>query len=111
MFGSDQDDDLRDRIVVFTTLGCPHSAQLKKFLKSKNVVFNEVQISNYPVGFMAVDKMLKRGSPALSLPRVFSNGVYIGVRLFIAPFLVLTRRASLTVTKPVCSRNCRTPRR
>lgn len=78
MFGSDQDDDLRDRIVVFTTLGCPHSAQLKKFLKSKNVVFNEVQISNYPVGFMAVDKMLKRGSPALSLPRVFSNGVYIG---------------------------------
>jgi glutaredoxin len=79
MFGSDQDDDLRERIVVFTTLGCLYSAQLKKLFKSKNIVFNEVQISNYPVGFMAVDKMLKGGSPTLSLPRVFSNGVYIGV--------------------------------
>jgi glutaredoxin len=82
MFGSDQDDDLRERIVVFTTLGCPYSAQLKKLLKNRNVVFTEVQISNYPVGFMAVDKMLQRGSPALSLPRVFSNGVYIGVFSF-----------------------------
>lgn len=87
MLTSGEDDDLRDRIVVFTTLGCPYSSQLKKLFKSKNIVFNEVQISNYPVGFMAVDKMVKRGSPALSLPRVFCNGVYVGVSFLIDSLL------------------------
>jgi glutaredoxin len=76
MFG---EDDLQGKIVIFTTLGCPYSGQLKNIFKNKNIIASEIQISNYPVGFMAVDKMINRGSPHLSLPRVFSDGVYIGV--------------------------------
>lgn len=83
---SDDDLDFREKIVVFTTLGCPFCASLKRTLRIKNILFLEIQISNYPVGFLAVDKMVKAGAP-LSVPRVFSNGVYIGVRIYYSTYL------------------------
>lgn len=76
---------LGEKIVVFTTLGCPFCNQLKIYFKSKNICFSEVQISNYPVGFLAVDKIVSCGGPKF-LPAVFSNSLYIGVCSFIVWF-------------------------
>lgn len=72
--------DLSGKLVLFTTIGCFYSTQLKIYFKSKNVPYHEIQISKYPVGFLAVDKMLQNGAPK-SLPNVFCDGAYLGVCL------------------------------
>jgi glutaredoxin len=76
---SETDLDLTDKIVVFTTLGCPYSARLVKILDSfVKLPFDEVRISSYPVGFLAVDLMIKSGG-GFSIPCLFANSAYIGV--------------------------------
>lgn len=74
---SETDLDLTDKIVVFTTLGCPYSARLVKILDSTKLPFHEVRISSYPVGFLALDLMLQCGG-SFSIPSLFSNSVYLG---------------------------------
>jgi glutaredoxin len=79
---SETDLDLADKIVVFTTLGCPYSARLVKLLETVvRVPFEEVRISAYPVGFLALDLLLKSGG-SFSIPCLFANAVFVGVRFF-----------------------------
>lgn len=70
--------DLSEKIVIFTTLGCPFCNKLKIYFKSKSIRYLEIQISNYPIGFLAVDKIVDSGGQKF-LPAVFSNSVYLGV--------------------------------
>jgi glutaredoxin len=70
--------DLSDKVVVFTTQGCQYCARLVKILETLKLPFEEIKISSYPVGFIAVDHMMRLGG-TLSLPRLFANSVCLGV--------------------------------
>lgn len=75
---SDLEFDLKNKVVVFTTLGCPYSARILKTLQILKIQYEEVKISSYPVGFLAVDQMFSVGGQ-LTIPRVFANNVCVGV--------------------------------
>lgn len=92
--------DLKNKVVVFTTHGCPYSARILKTLQILKIQYEEIKISSYPVGFLAVDQMLSVGGQ-LSIPRVFANNVCVGVCFSFSNLL------SLGVTEFISSSNDR----
>jgi glutaredoxin len=64
------------RVIVYITLGCPHSTYVLQMLKEEQVPHEVVNITEYPLGVDTV--FLLSGDK--SIPHVFVNEHYLGVR-------------------------------
>lgn len=61
-------------VLVYTTEYCPYCHAAKKFLKSKNVAFKEIDASDDEVRAMLVKKTGGRET----VPQIFADGKLIG---------------------------------
>lgn len=59
----------KNKVVVFSTLTCPWCVRVKQYLKSKDIPFEDVNIT---FDKAAADKMVKR-SGVMSVPQIWVN--------------------------------------
>ncbi len=62
------------KVVLYTTDTCPYCFAAKKFLKSKKVVFEEIDVT----GDDATRSTLVEMSGQMTVPQIFSDGKSIG---------------------------------
>ncbi len=62
------------KVVVYTTAYCPYCVAAKKFLKSKKVPFEEIDVSHDEV----IRSTLVKMSGQMTVPQIFSDGKSIG---------------------------------
>lgn len=62
------------KIVVYTTDYCPYCFAAKKFLRSKKVAFEEIDVT----GDDAMREKLLRMSGQMTVPQIFADGKSIG---------------------------------
>lgn len=63
------------KIEIYTTNNCPFCVKAKTLLNKKNVMFNEVDVSNDNA---LREKMSNMTNGKRSVPQIFINNVYIG---------------------------------
>src|SRR5437764_7785800 len=63
------------RVVVYTTQFCPYCVQAKRLLKQKGVAFDEIDVSNDPLGRQA---MVEKAGGRMTVPQIFVDDVWIG---------------------------------
>ena len=66
--------DLKGRITVYSTEGCPHCMRTKNALHKKGLPFTDVKLDVYP--HLQEYVMTKTGK--VTVPQVFFNNVYVG---------------------------------
>ena len=63
------------KITIYTTPYCPFCIRAKQLLKSKNIDFKEIDLSEEPDKF---DDMSKKSNGARTVPQIFANDKHIG---------------------------------
>jgi len=63
------------KIKIYTTPYCPFCTRAKKLLKSKNVLLEEIDLSEKPEKF---EEMVSRSNGARTVPQIFINETHIG---------------------------------
>jgi glutaredoxin 3 len=63
------------KITIYTTPYCPFCIRAKQLLKSKNIDFKEIDLSEEPDKF---DEMSKKSNGARTVPQIFANDKHIG---------------------------------
>jgi glutaredoxin len=74
------------RVLVYVTQGCPHSSRLIQILRDQKVTHDQVDLTQYPLGIDTLSLLAKDKS----VPQVFVNGHYMGVRIQLFTIVVLT---------------------
>ncbi len=77
------------RILVYTTSGCSHCVRAKRIFETKGTPFTETNLAFEP---HKKDEMVTATGGKKTVPQIFFNHEYIGVRL-LSP---LFKRVSLT---------------
>jgi glutaredoxin 3 len=62
------------RVVIYTTGYCPYCFGAKSLLRSKNVEFEEIDVTNDPAGRAEMEKLSGR----YTVPQIFIDGSSIG---------------------------------
>ena len=63
------------KVVIYTTPSCPYCLAAKKFLKSKNVFFNEVDVSNDDA---MRERLVEMTGGRETVPQIFIDGQPLG---------------------------------
>ena len=63
------------KIKIYTTPYCPFCIRAKKLLKSKNVLLEEIDLSEKPEKF---EEMVSTSNGAKTVPQIFINETHIG---------------------------------
>lgn len=63
------------KIKIYTTPYCPFCIRAKKLLKSKNVLLEEIDLSEKPEKF---EEMVFASNGAKTVPQIFINETHIG---------------------------------
>jgi len=63
------------KIKIYTTPYCPFCIRAKKLLKSKNVLLEEIDLSEKPEKF---EEMVSKSNGARTVPQIFINETHIG---------------------------------
>ena len=63
------------KITIYTTPYCPFCIRAKQLLKSKNINFKEIDLSEEPEKF---DEMSKKSNGAKTVPQIFLDDTHIG---------------------------------
>ena len=63
------------KITIYTTPYCPFCIRAKQLLKSKNIDFKEIDLSEEPDKF---DEMSKKSNGARTVPQIFVDETHIG---------------------------------
>jgi glutaredoxin 3 len=63
------------KIKIYTTPYCPFCTRAKKLLKSKNVLLEEIDLSEKPEKF---EEMVSTSNGAKTVPQIFINETHIG---------------------------------
>jgi len=63
------------KIKIYTTPYCPFCIRAKKLLKSKNVLLEEIDLSEKPEKF---EEMVSTSNGARTVPQIFINETHIG---------------------------------
>ena len=63
------------KIKIYTTPYCPFCIRAKKLLKSKNVLLEEIDLSEKPEKF---EEMVSISNGAKTVPQIFINETHIG---------------------------------
>ena len=63
------------KIKIYTTPYCPFCIRAKKLLKSKNVLLEEIDLSEKPEKF---EEMVSASNGAKTVPQIFINETHIG---------------------------------
>jgi len=63
------------KIKIYTTPYCPFCIRAKKLLKSKNVLLEEIDLSEKPEKF---EEMVSTSNGAKTVPQIFINKTHIG---------------------------------
>ena len=63
------------KIKIYTTPYCPFCIRAKKLLNSKNVLLEEIDLSEKPEKF---EEMVSRSNGARTVPQIFINETHIG---------------------------------
>jgi len=63
------------KITIYTTPYCPFCIRAKQLLKSKNINFKEIDLSEEPDKF---DEMNKKSNGARTVPQIFVEDTHIG---------------------------------
>ena len=63
------------KIRIYTTPYCPFCIRAKKLLKSKNVLLEEIDLSEKPEKF---EEMVSTSNGAKTVPQIFINETHIG---------------------------------
>ena len=63
------------KITIYTTPYCPFCIRAKQLLKSKNIDFKEIDLSEEPEKF---DEMSKKSNGARTVPQIFVDDTHIG---------------------------------
>ncbi|XP_064080550.1 uncharacterized protein LOC135197341 [Macrobrachium nipponense] len=66
--------DIRGRVVIYSTVGCPHCLAAKNSLKDAGVPFIEVSVNRFPT----VRTWLQGKTGKTSVPQIFFNETYVG---------------------------------
>jgi glutaredoxin 3 len=62
------------RVVIYTTTYCPYCAAAKALLRSKNLQFEEIDVSEDPAHRAEMEKLSRRRT----VPQIFIDGKPIG---------------------------------
>ena len=62
------------RVVIYTTSYCPYCTAAKALLRSKNVRFEEIDVTDDPAGRSEMEKLSERRT----VPQIFIDGKPIG---------------------------------
>jgi glutaredoxin 3 len=62
-------------IEIYTKFGCPYCSRAKQLLSSKNVTFEEYDIT---MGGPKRDEMAERAPGARTVPQIFIGGTHVG---------------------------------
>jgi len=63
------------KVKIYTTPYCPFCIRAKQLLKSKNINFKEIDLSEEPEKF---DEMSKKSNGARTVPQIFVEDTHIG---------------------------------
>ena len=63
------------KVKIYTTPYCPFCVRAKQLLKSKNIDFKEIDLSEEPEKF---DEMSKKSNGARTVPQIFVDNTHIG---------------------------------
>ncbi len=63
------------KVVVYTTRACPYCVAAKKFLQSKKITFEEIDVTGDDV---AREKLVKMSGGRETVPQIFVGGRSIG---------------------------------
>ena len=63
------------KVKIYTTPYCPFCIRAKQLLKSKNINFKEIDLSEEPEKF---DEMSKKSNGARTVPQIFVDDTHIG---------------------------------
>jgi glutaredoxin 3 len=63
------------KIKIYTTPYCPFCLRAKKLLNSKNVLLEEIDLSEKPEKF---EEMVSKSNGARTVPQIFINETHIG---------------------------------
>ncbi|XP_066964529.1 uncharacterized protein [Macrobrachium rosenbergii] len=66
--------DIRGRVVIYSTVGCPHCLAAKNSLKDAGIPFIEVSVNRFPT----VRTWLQGKTGKTSVPQIFFNETYVG---------------------------------
>ena len=62
------------KVVIYTTVYCPYCTGAKAFLRSKNVSFDEIDVTDDPQRRAEMEKLSRRRT----VPQIFVDGKPIG---------------------------------
>jgi GrxC family glutaredoxin len=62
------------KVVIYTTTSCPYCTRAKAFLRSKNVDFEEIDVSRDE----RLQEEIRRLSGRRTVPQIFINGKSVG---------------------------------
>lgn len=63
------------RVEIYTTMMCPYCHRAKSLLQSKNVAFEEIDVTYDPEGRQ---KMTARANGGRTVPQIFIDGKHVG---------------------------------
>ncbi len=63
------------KIVIYTTNICPYCVRAKNLLKSKNLPYEEINVTNDPV---ARENLIKKANGRRTVPQIFIDDKHIG---------------------------------
>jgi len=63
------------KIDIYTTPYCPFCKRAKSLLSNKNIVFNEIDLSQEPDKF---EEMIEKSNGAKTVPQIFVDDKHIG---------------------------------
>ena len=63
------------KVLIYTASYCPFCIKAKKLLLTKQIKFDEINISEDPIKF---EEMFSRSNGAKTVPQIFVNGEHIG---------------------------------
>jgi glutaredoxin 3 len=63
------------KIVIYTTNICPYCVRAKNLLKSKNLSYDEIDVTNDPA---ARESLIKKANGRRTVPQIFIDDKHIG---------------------------------
>lgn len=63
-------------IIIYTLASCPHCIKAKALLDEKNVVYEEIEVSNFTQE--EKEKFIKKPAGKRTVPQIFIDNMHIG---------------------------------
>ncbi|AFB20782.1 glutaredoxin 3 [Rickettsia canadensis] len=63
-------------IIIYTLASCPYCIKAKALLDKKEVVYEEIEVSNFTQE--EKEKLIKKAGGSRTVPQIFINNIHIG---------------------------------